>query len=560
MIKYSQIRDVRINTVLSSSLFINTVLTFALIIPFFFYISVIYLFSANVPFSDDYDAVLKFIEQFTEFSSFGERIQLLFAQHNEHRIVFSRIVILLQQFLLGHINFRILVFTGNLGWLLTIIVLCLRMRKDYKFSLFAILPIIYLLLSFSHMENMFFPMASISNYWVIFYLVAFLWFLVEKKDVPFTVLFALGLFTSGNGIIMYILGNVYLILRKEIRSFVFFFVISGILIFIYFWDYHSPAYHPSAKVALENPYILIQYLFQFIGNIFIIPQIAIAAGILIFACLTIFILHNNFLPKDDFLVLLAIYSIINALVTAVTRGGFGLEQGIPSRYTMYSALALTTVYLIGLRSVEDRLHIRYITFSTLVSVSFFFIILLGGYLSQSFQHIYIPRIASIGAVMRGNDTYLVYPVTADAAQRLRISRDKKIFDYTQVPLYSPKKILSETEITNNSDIKQGIDIKDTGLIAGWAFVPLRLSRDSTTQVLLSGSKGKFLIDTLRVKRIDVSQANSTPVLYDYSGFEAWIGAYTIPAGEYHIGIVIRHDSTAEYIMTEHSIEIPEMTH
>ena len=118
-----------------------------------------------------------------------EKISLLFSQHNEHRIVFDRIVFLCHYYLFHEINFKVYIVFGNLGWILTTVMMVRYVQKNFQLPLTHLLPIPYLLLSFTHLENMFFAMAAIQNYWFVFFAVAFLMCLSMDKTFLLCALF-----------------------------------------------------------------------------------------------------------------------------------------------------------------------------------------------------------------------------------------------------------------------------------------------------------------------------------------------------------------------------------
>lgn len=64
---------------------------------------------------DDYDSVLNWFSNWISDKSLLSRIDLLFRQHNEHRIVWDRIIEILELHLVGNVNFVYLDFFGAGG-------------------------------------------------------------------------------------------------------------------------------------------------------------------------------------------------------------------------------------------------------------------------------------------------------------------------------------------------------------------------------------------------------------------------------------------------------------
>jgi hypothetical protein len=72
-------------------------------------------YTVNAPVNDDYSAVLQFLNRYVSTSSWMEKLKLIFSQHGEHRIVFSRICSILSLKLEKQVNFNVLSFTGDLS-------------------------------------------------------------------------------------------------------------------------------------------------------------------------------------------------------------------------------------------------------------------------------------------------------------------------------------------------------------------------------------------------------------------------------------------------------------
>ncbi|HLZ89933.1 MAG TPA: hypothetical protein VKQ52_21925, partial [Puia sp.] len=94
-------------------------------IPFF----VIVLQNApNIPIMDDYNAILNFLTDWKK-AGFMERLSLLFLQHNEHRILHSRMIFALYYTIFGNVNFRALIILADLQLLVIAAVAAYFIRK-----------------------------------------------------------------------------------------------------------------------------------------------------------------------------------------------------------------------------------------------------------------------------------------------------------------------------------------------------------------------------------------------------------------------------------------------
>ena len=88
-----------------------------IIIPIITFFGMFFFYMVNAPIYDDYQAVLDFLNKYISTDSISEKIRLLFSQHNEHRVVYSRIWTIISYKLQTNVNFTFLALIGNLSLL-----------------------------------------------------------------------------------------------------------------------------------------------------------------------------------------------------------------------------------------------------------------------------------------------------------------------------------------------------------------------------------------------------------------------------------------------------------
>lgn len=140
----------------------------------------------------------------------------------------------------------------------------------------------------------------------------------------------------------------------------------------YFWDYKSPAGHPSLSFALEHPLAVAHYFIVWLGNPFCRGigfdplTSAFALGLLVIAALAVFLWAawrrrqwifsgRGWVPFHPWAMLI-LYALVSGLVAAFGRAGFGIDQAISVRYIGFSCYVY--LGLIGLTAclagrVED---------------------------------------------------------------------------------------------------------------------------------------------------------------------------------------------------------------
>ena len=142
------------------------------------------------------------------------------------------------------------------------------------------------------------------------------------------------------------------ILFKLPKRFTISYIIFSILVIgIYFFTYTTPSHHPSlSKLSLIN---IIAYIPVYLGAIFThnIP-VASTIGWVGLVLAGIFVIYWLFLTYPQYWLpwlSIIIYTFGTALMAAVSRSGFGVEQAIASRYaTLPSLFWLSLIILIFL--------------------------------------------------------------------------------------------------------------------------------------------------------------------------------------------------------------------
>ncbi|KON75611.1 hypothetical protein, partial [Leptospira kirschneri] len=179
----------------------------------YIYFHTIRKYSVNFPFGDDYNTILGFLDLWEKSDS---KISILFAQYNEHRLVFLRIVILVYLKVFHTINFSHLILIGNTFIVLCILLLYYTIEDKRRFILIS--PIFLAIFNFSNWETQTWAMASLSNYPVIYFGFLSLYFLSKEKFIDFVlgIFFAvIAVFCQGNGMFVFLSGVPLLLKDKS---------------------------------------------------------------------------------------------------------------------------------------------------------------------------------------------------------------------------------------------------------------------------------------------------------------------------------------------------------
>jgi hypothetical protein len=337
------------------------VLLLALAIPVFSYFWVFNFYAINIPKWDDH-ALKAFLLEYTQAGSWSGRWEALFRQHNEHRILLTRLVALIDYRLFGSLNYVHLMVVGNIMLLSALVLFWLILRANKK-PLFALVPIPFIWLTLANWENMYWGMASIQNFGVVVLVLWVLYLIVARQFGYFVLalaLVAVTVVTSGNGLLLLPIGALVLFLAKKWSRFGLWLVMSGVYGFGYFFSYVAPASNHGHRAGLLD--LLTGYL-AFLGSFaesFPVKdhfQLCIILGAVLFLVAVSIIAANVVRlylsdydypagrPTDLFCLGTLLFILGTAAIVVYARADVGLGPLITSRYKIYSLLLLVVGYL-----------------------------------------------------------------------------------------------------------------------------------------------------------------------------------------------------------------------
>lgn len=197
-------------------------------------------YAVNVPYYDDFEWAIQFLKDFLDVESFKDGVELLFSQHNQHRIVWLRLCVLGIHAVLGYLDFRVLVILGNLQFFaFTGVFLAIFFKS--KLPIWYLIPLGFILHGFFSIHNIAVSY-GVPNMSVLFFSVwsFYLIFLASKKWFFFGLLIGfLATFTNGNGILtMPLLFLCSLLVFRDFRSYMLLATAISALL-LYFFNYQT---------------------------------------------------------------------------------------------------------------------------------------------------------------------------------------------------------------------------------------------------------------------------------------------------------------------------------
>ncbi|MES2796228.1 MAG: hypothetical protein V4683_09690 [Bacteroidota bacterium] len=328
------------------------------LIPIYLYYKNLLIYSQNIPHWDDY-ALINFINNYQESDSYFEKIQLIFAQHNEHRIAFTRIISLLIYKVNGSLNFQWMIWMGNFA-LLGILCIFYRFLKKNQISINYLVPICFFLFQLSLYENSYWGMASVQNFWVVFFVLMAFWQISNHK-IPYFWAF-IAAFTSANGVLFIpLIGVMIFLFERNYQALIKFSFFSLILVLIYFLPYQQPPNSQpitidifnNAKAALMN----FGSVLDFNPNRLLelrITQTSLFGGLIllffgggiIYKYLNVIQIKNTNHFNLYFLAAILLFGFGTCCLTSISRLQYGFYVFLTSKYKIYSIMGMSSLYLL----------------------------------------------------------------------------------------------------------------------------------------------------------------------------------------------------------------------
>jgi len=385
------------------SQYVTGILTLSVIGAFYY---IIIKNSINIPWFDDIENIPYFLVNWLKSNTIYGKWEAFIRPNNEHRVFTARLIVLAQYYLTGKLNFKDLLFVGNLS-VLIIFLFIVRgyLRQGGKW--YFILPVAFLIFNFQAYAGTFMTIMSMQYQMVIMLSVASFYLLV-KRNVPAFVLAVavacLDTFSMGNGMVVWPSGLVLLLLQQRWKSSFIWLSAGAISIYLYFQGPDFVQGNDKAfSYVLENPLRTFIAFFTMLGGDFdifanagfarrmIIPTITGFVLFSVFATWAIAVLsvsafwgkwipekagrylahvyniRNTDLRWNAFWLAILIYVLISMGMVVFFRTRFDPHIILWSTYKMYPAVMTSVVFVIVLQALSVKT--RYWFFGAMCLIS-----------------------------------------------------------------------------------------------------------------------------------------------------------------------------------------------
>ncbi|MFD2936559.1 hypothetical protein [Spirosoma flavum] len=238
-------------------------------IPILIFFFTFFHFISNIPFQDDYDALLEPVTKFKQMSAFSwsEFLQIIWTQDDERRIVIDRIAAIFIYLLTGQLDLRLHAFLGLLS-LLGILYLIYTIIKGARLPLSLIITSSLLLFQIQYYETIFWAMIPFQHIIVYFFAILSFYFLsspTTKYLVLSLIVAVLATLSDVSGIFVLPVGALLLLLQHRWKHSLIWVLIIGSIVALYSYNLTIPAFRPKPLDNLQHPDLVLTILLAFSG-------------------------------------------------------------------------------------------------------------------------------------------------------------------------------------------------------------------------------------------------------------------------------------------------------
>ncbi len=352
----------------------------AVAVPFLALVVMVAIFGVNVPFFDQWELVSLFEKYHDGQLAFSD----FFAQHNEHRLLFPRLVMfVLAEASSWNIQLEmfasVLLAGAALFFLYKTLAYTIR-NKMLRWLALASISIIFF--SPIQWENWLWGW-QIQWYLNILGLIVAVWALGVwqasplKRIVVATFAAIVATYSLASGFFVWVVCVPLLWFVPSLRRWLWLWlVLAAAAIGSHYIGYQDPMYSPSRMLFLDAPFAFAKYVATYLAHPITVESVhtkftAVFYAAVFGGALVIIFKKARHLLRAELLpwFILALYACCAAASTGVSRLGLGVEQAYSSRYVTISQFLLITLVVLLYILIEHKLARRFAMVALIIIVS-----------------------------------------------------------------------------------------------------------------------------------------------------------------------------------------------
>ncbi|MCX6954209.1 MAG: hypothetical protein NTV51_18825 [Verrucomicrobia bacterium] len=355
-----------------------------LALPAVVFLLVIALNATDLPRDDDLFSILPFLNRWTDATSWGVRLDLLFEQYFSHRIVLTRLAAAVALFFGGYCNFTWLQIAGWVAWL-GVAAHLLRASPRVRLVPLLGLPVMLLLMQPQGATNFLIAMQAVQNLGVIWLSFAALALVLSPGLPSFILSLVLALLAplaSVNGLLVFPVAAAGLALLGQRTRALVFLGVGAVAWALFFRGYSNPQSPFHLVEFFHNAAIMVgaTVMFGTVGFPF-----ATGAGGAILALSLVVVLTAGWRRQPSALVLFLAFIGLSVAMAARGRIGWGPTYMEQDRYRAYGLLAMALLYLVFLERIPSPRE-RLAAFAAIAAAAVFCFLSYASYLPGVTTH------------------------------------------------------------------------------------------------------------------------------------------------------------------------------
>ncbi len=330
----------------------------AVLLPCFLAIHFVRENSVNIPIWDQWE----FVPLLSAFLERKPWIQLLIDFHNEHRIIFPRVI-----FLVLAVITRWNVVTEmyvNLFFVGILLVVLWKLLKDTGGHPILMVPVSWFLFSLQQWENLLWGWQMAISMMLTASVVSIFCLSRIRRNRTYTLpAFVSGVFASFSfmgGLCIWPVGLLQLLIMRARKSICLTWLIVGALTMVfYFMGYRKPVDTPDIFIFLKNPVGFMKYVLAYLGSALSgdsLRQSFVYGALVVFLFTFAVVIQRLRMKQWENVVpwtLIGLFSLLCGGMMGIGRLGYGIDQALSSRYISFSSLFLISTMILSVGTMVD---------------------------------------------------------------------------------------------------------------------------------------------------------------------------------------------------------------